>query len=160
MKLLDEYSKSVLAYVFILFVTISSISWHIGDGGNTNLSVSTNTSGASTQVAYADFIATDGLQDIVVRIADPVSVNHARRVLAGEELFATVVQGVVLPGQVQYNGGWDFHLDPRTVFFTERSAFDCDASINDVAFFIDEVGTTFLPSGMWCPSTLVLVEEL
>jgi hypothetical protein len=91
---------------------------------------------------------------------DPVRIEHARRILSGEETEAVHVSGVIVKSPAPYNSRWRFHLDPETISFFAVAMEVCDATITYVAEHLDEVGGSFLPSSRWCPWTSRLIREV
>jgi hypothetical protein len=110
-------------------------------------------------LAYFSIGFPDSRRLFVIRLSRPELVEHARRIVRGEETQEIHVSGLVSSGQALYNPGWRFRLSPRTIGFFENAIEVCDASPEMVEERIDAVGTDFLPGRRWCPwSSRVLAE--
>ena len=99
-------------------------------------------------------------EPFVVKRRDPETIEHARRVLSGEETAATHVMGKVHRRGKPWNAPWNYRLVPRTVHFFELAIEVCDAGIGYVEEHLDEVGGAFLPGRIWCPWGSRLMEEI
>jgi hypothetical protein len=87
----------------------------------------------------------------VIRLKDPVKIEHARRILRGEETMAVHVMGKIRRRAAPWNDPWRFVLVPRTIEFFELAIEVCDASISYVEEHLAEAGGAFLPGRVWCP---------
>ncbi|GAB4576945.1 MAG: hypothetical protein Tsb0019_03280 [Roseibium sp.] len=96
----------------------------------------------------------------VIKLWDPETIAHARRIVSGDETGAIHVMGKVVDSRVAYNPQWDYHLDPTSISFFENAVEVCDATIRYVEDHLSEVGGAFLPGAIWCPWTSKLVREL
>lgn len=117
--------------------------------------------------AWFKFINADGSDEdlyergFVFELNDPLKIDHARRILAGQEKVKIHVAGRIVPRSMPYNPEWSFHLDPSSVSFfsrQEHSAFD--ANMYYVEDHLDQIGGSFLPGRCWCPSDSRLVAEV
>lgn len=98
-------------------------------------------------------------ETFVVKLRDPERIEHARRVLAGEET-AVQVMGKVGRRAKPWNVPWSFRLTPRSVEFFEVAIEVCDANIAYVEEHLDEVGGAFLPGRVWCPWGSRILREI
>ena len=109
---------------------------------------------------YFRFTDTDGKLRFVIELVDRSKIDHARRVLRGEELFRVHVQGTIVKESALYNPDWSYHLEPESIDFFELAIEVCDASIKYVDEHLDEVGGATLPGSHWCPWSSQLVDEV
>ncbi len=111
-------------------------------------------------VAY--FRCTDGYSksDFVIELRHPDIIEHARKILRGEETRRIHIQGSVVKVPVSYNVGWSFHLEPNSIDFFENASEVGDASTQFVEDHLDAVGGSTLPDCHWCPWGSRLVEEI
>ncbi len=96
----------------------------------------------------------------VIELRDHGKIEHARRILSGEETELVHVQGKVVKEAAPYNPDWSYHLDPNSIEFFSNSVEVCDASICFVEENLDDVGGSTLPGSHWCPWSSRLVEEI
>jgi hypothetical protein len=96
----------------------------------------------------------------VIKLTDPAKIEHARRILSGEETAAVHVMGKVRRRSARWNEPWSYILRPHTVEFFEVAIEVCDAGIAYVEEHLDEVGGAFLPGKVWCPWGSRLLREL
>ncbi|MBU0520762.1 calmodulin [Pseudomonas umsongensis] len=105
-------------------------------------------------------LSKDGsIQRFVFKLIDANKILHARRVISGEELTRVHLQGIIVQSSVDYNPGWEFHLEPSTVDFFENQIEVCDANLEYIKHHLDEVGGSFLPRSIWCPWSSSVIEE-
>lgn len=110
--------------------------------------------------AYFRFTDTDGKPRFVIKLVEPEKIEHARRILRGEETSRIHVQGVVEKKPAEYNPGWSYHLKPDSIDFFEFAVEVCDSSIQYVEENLEQVGGAFLPGSHWCPWTSRIVDEV
>jgi hypothetical protein len=96
----------------------------------------------------------------VFRLTDPAKIEHARRIISGEETRDIHVFGRIAKTSVDYNRQWSYHLKPDTVDFFDNAFEICDATIPYVEEHLDEAGGAFLPGLIWCPWTSELIREV
>ncbi|MYZ09524.1 calmodulin-binding protein [Streptomyces sp. SID2999] len=109
--------------------------------------------------AYFEF--TDATrQTAVVRIDDPATIAHARKLLSGETTDRPHLVGRIVTRQAPYNPRWSFHYEPATVGFFDVAIEVCDATLPYVEDHLDEAGGAFLPGRVWCPWTSRLTREV
>ena len=108
----------------------------------------------------ACFAMTDGQSKFVIKLVDPGKIEHARRILRGEETHRVHVQGQIVKEPANYNPGWSFHLKPESIDFFEYAVEVCDATITYVEEHLDEVCGSTLPDCHWCPWGSSLIEEI
>jgi len=87
----------------------------------------------------------------IVRLEDQASIDHARRIIGGQEETKVHVQGKIVKGAAPYNPGWGFHLEPASIGFFELAMEVCDADTAYVEEHLAEIDTAFLPGAHWCP---------
>jgi hypothetical protein len=108
-----------------------------------------------------DFEFTDITREtFVFRLTDPDKIEHARRVISGEETENIHVIGRIAKVSVDYNRQWSYHLKPDTVDFFGNAFEICDATIPYVEDHLDEAGGAFLPGLVWCPWTSKVIREV
>ena len=110
--------------------------------------------------AYFRFTDTDGQARFVIQLVEPSKIEHARRILRGEETLRVHIQGTIVKKTAEYNPDWSYHLDPESIDFFELAIEVCDAAIQYVEEHLDEVGGSTLPDSHWCPWSSRLVDEL
>jgi len=110
--------------------------------------------------AYFRFTDTDGEPRFVIQLVDEDKVDHARRILSGEEQSRVHVQGTIVKETAEYNPDWSFHLAPDSIDFFEIAIEVCDSAIQYVEEHLDEVGGATLPGLHWCPWSSRLVDEI
>ncbi len=110
--------------------------------------------------AYFRFTGTDGKLLFVIKLVEPSKIEHARRILRGEETSRVHVQGTIVKKPAQYNPDWSYHLEPESIDFFEFAIEVCDSAIDYVEKHLDEVGGAFLPNSHWCPWSSRLVDEV
>jgi uncharacterized protein (TIGR03437 family) len=96
----------------------------------------------------------------VIRLTDPVKIQHARDILAGKKSDSPQVIGTIVQAPACYNQPWSFHLDSASISFFDFATEVCDASISYVEQHLAEVGGAFLPGNTWCPWGSELVREI
>jgi hypothetical protein len=113
-----------------------------------------------TAPAYFRFTDTDGQARFVIELIEPCKIEHARRILRGEEPSRVHVQGTIVKEPAAYNPGWSYHLAPQSIEFFEAAVEVCDASMRYVEEHLAEVGDSTLPGAHWCPWSSELVDEV
>ena len=108
----------------------------------------------------ACFVMTDGQSKFVIKLVDRDKIEHARRILRGEETHRVHVQGKVIKEPADYNPGWSFYLQPESIDFFEYAVEVCDATITYVEEHLDDVCGSTLPDCHWCPWGSRLIEEI
>ena len=98
--------------------------------------------------------------EFVFELADPARIEHARKILRGEEKRKIHVSGIIRKQRAAYNPAWSFDLDPASISFFELAMELCDAAIRHVEEHLEEVGGAFLPDNRWCPWSSRLLREL
>ena len=96
----------------------------------------------------------------VFRLTDPGKIDHARRILNGEEDDRVHVVGRISKSSADYNSRWSYHLRPDTIDFFRDAIEVCDAYVPYVEDHLDEAGGAFLPRLVWCPWTSELTREI
>ena len=99
-------------------------------------------------------------QPFVFQLTDPRKIEHARRILSGEEQHAIHVVGRIVKRPAPYNPRWSFHYDPNTIDFFSHAIEVCDATVSYVEEHLDEACGAFLPGCVFCPWTSRLVREI
>ncbi|MBB5800350.1 hypothetical protein F4560_000118 [Saccharothrix ecbatanensis] len=99
-------------------------------------------------------------EKFVFRLTDPDKIEHARRIISGEETEVVHVMGRITKVPADYNRKWSYHLKSDSVSFFDYGIEVCDATIPYVEDHLDEVGGAFLPGLFWCPWTSKLTREV
>lgn len=120
----------------------------------------TRAAAAATEPAYFEMKTYGGGDAFVLELQDADKIDHARRILNGEERESVHVIGRIKKSTASYNPNWGFHLDPKTVSFFEVAIEVCDATLPYVQNHLDEVGGAFLPGSYYCPWSSRLVREV
>ena len=110
--------------------------------------------------AYFEFSDVDPEKRFVIKLVDPKKIDHARRILKGEEKSRVHISGIIVKEKAQYNSRWSYHLDPNSIDFFEVAVEVCDSSMQYVEDHLSEVGGSFLPENRWCPWSSKVVREL
>jgi hypothetical protein len=96
----------------------------------------------------------------MIQLVEPHKIEHARRILRGEERSCVHVQGTIIKESAIYNPGWKYHSAPESIEFFEHVIEVCDASMQYVEEHLDEIGGSTLPGSHWCPWSSQLVDEV
>ena len=96
----------------------------------------------------------------VIELTEERKIEHARRVLSGEEELKIHISGTIIKKPTWYNPQWSYHLKPSSIDFFEFAIEVCDSTVAYVEDHLDEVGGSFLPGNHWCPWTSKLVREI
>ncbi len=99
-------------------------------------------------------------KEFIFELTDQGKIDHARKILSGEETSQVHVMGRIVKRAKGYNPGWSYHLDPTTVSFFEMAIEVCDAEMGYVEDHLDEACGAFLPGCHWCPWSSRLVREV
>lgn len=99
-------------------------------------------------------------ETFVVRLDDAAEVGHARGLLAGTETADFLIGGQIVKSSADYNIGWSYHLDPKSIFFFEISAEVADSTMRYIEMHLRAVGRGLLPGNVWAGWTSVLTDEL
>nr|WP_245653092.1 calmodulin-binding protein [Herbidospora sakaeratensis] len=99
-------------------------------------------------------------QTFTFELTDQAKIDHARKILKGEEKKRVHVLGRIKKRPAAYNPGWSFHLDPTTIDFFEMAIEVCDSTTGYLEEHLDEACGAFLPGCFWCPWTSRLVAEV
>lgn len=95
-----------------------------------------------------------------IKLTQPEKIDHARRILSGDEKSRVHVQGIIVKEKAEYNPDWSYHLEPKTIDFFEIAIEVCDANMEYIEENLDEVGGPTLPNNHWCPWSSKLVDEI
>lgn len=90
-----------------------------------------------------------GSETFKVELATPELVEHAEKLLAGEDV-AAIPNGIVVRGESSVNAPWSWHIDPAQFEFADATTEVCDGI---PSFVEDEVVT----SPYFCPWSAVVV---
>jgi uncharacterized protein (TIGR03437 family) len=96
----------------------------------------------------------------VIRLSDPVKIQHARDILAGKSSDSLHVTGTIVQAPACYCLPWGFHLDSASLSFFDFATEVCDASITYLEQHLAEAGGAFLPGNTWCPWGSKLAQEI
>jgi hypothetical protein len=106
--------------------------------------------------AFQDYSNTE----FIFELTDEKKIDHARRIISGEESEEVHVMGRVIKRPKPYNPGWSYHLDPPSISFFAMAIEVCDANISYVEDHLDEACGAFLPGCFWCPWSSRVVREI
>ena len=96
---------------------------------------------------------TDPLPEtFVIKLTDPQRIQEARNILATGT--RKIVAGTIIKQPVYYNSPWSYHLDPKSIGFTDFAIELCDASIR----YIENNREIAYPH--WCPWLSRLDKEI
>jgi hypothetical protein len=84
-----------------------------------------------------------GGETFTVELATPELINHAKQLLAGEDV-AAIPNGTVVRNDPGVNAPWSWHIDPATLSFADATIEVCDGLPSYV-----EDGT--VTSDQYCP---------
>jgi hypothetical protein len=90
-----------------------------------------------------------GNETFKVELASPQLVDHARRLLAGDDVAAIPI-GTVVRGDPGPNAPWSWHVDPATLQFADMTIGVCDG----LPSFVED-GT--VSSDQYCPWSAKIV---
>jgi hypothetical protein len=96
----------------------------------------------------------------VIDVPSRTRIKEARAIINRDETSRIHVMGIIVKEQVEYNRPWNWHLDPASIEFFDRSTEICDASIVDLERQLNDVGGPFLPHNKWCPWGSQVIEEI
>jgi hypothetical protein len=114
-----------------------------------------------TAPAYFEFRGEHETDRFVIKLVDPKKIEHARRIVRGEETRFIHVMGTIIVQRVAYNQRWRFHLKPDSIEFFENEHLErCDGAMGLIEQDLDRVGGSFLPKGFWCPWASILTREV
>lgn len=85
-----------------------------------------------------------------VELATPELVEHAEKLLAGEDV-ASIPNGTVVRGDPGVNEPWSWHLDPETFEFARFTTEVCDG----IPSFVEDESVT---SPYYCPWSATITE--
>ncbi|NTX02650.1 MULTISPECIES: calmodulin [Myxococcus] len=98
--------------------------------------------------------------EFIIELTDDQTINHARKIISGEESNEIHVHGRIIKRTQPYNPKFSFHLDPTTIRFFSMAIEVCDANMVYVEDHLDEAGGAFLPGNHWCPWDSRLTREV
>ena len=75
----------------------------------------------------------------VIELREPEKIEHARRIIRGEETKMVHIQGTIVKQNVSYNPDWSYYLKPESIEFFESSIEVCDSTMQDVEDKLDKV---------------------
>lgn len=132
--------SSVRRVLAIAAVSLAAVAGCGGDDDSDPITV------ATFQVA--------GDETFKIELATPELVDHAQRLLAGEELPA-IPLGTVVRDDPSVNEPWSWHIDPSTLEFAFVTTEVCDG----IPSFVEDGTVT---SDQYCPwsAKVIAIEEL
>ena len=88
-----------------------------------------------------------------IELATPELIDHAQRLLAGEEI-AKIPNGTIVRDDPSVNAPWSWHIDPATLEFADMTIEVCDG----LPSFVEDGSLT---SDTYCPwsAEVIAVEE-
>lgn len=98
----------------------------------------------------ATFEVAGGPQTYKIELATPELIDHAKRLMAGEDIAAIPV-GTIVRDDPSVNEPWSWHIDPATLEFADATIEVCDGLPEYV-----EDGT--LTSPTYCPWLTKVIE--
>ena len=104
------------------------------------------------QAAFFVFDTPPSSETFVFKLTDPLRIQEARDLLAAGK--RRIIAGTIIKQPVYYNSGWSFHLDPKSITFTEFAVELCDSPIRYIEDNLDAV----YPG--WCPWSSRLLREI
>ena len=104
----------------------------------------------SAEPTVATFLVAGGPQTYRIELATPELIEHAKRLMAGEDLPSIPI-GTIVRDDPSVNEPWSWHIDPATLEFAEVTIEVCDGLPEYV-----EDGT--LTSPTYCPWLAEVVE--
>lgn len=104
------------------------------------------------QEAYFIFDNPPAPETFVIKLTDPQRIQQAREILATGT--RKIVAGTIIKQPVYYNSPWTYHLDPKSITFTDFAAEVCDATIR----YLDDNRDSAYPD--WCPWESRLLREI
>lgn len=114
--------------------------------------VSVGAQQGNPQEAYFIFENDRSPETFVIKLIDPQRIQEARDQLATGT--RKIIAGVIIKQPVYYNAPWSYHLDPKTIRFTDFAAEVCDATIR----YLQENPEIAYPE--WCPWGSRLQKEI
>lgn len=102
--------------------------------------------------AYFVFKSDSAPETFVIKLTDPQKIQEARDILTTGT--RKIVAGTIIKQPVYYNSPWSYHLDPKSITFTEVAAEVCDASIR----YLEDNRDIAYPD--WCPWGSQLLREI
>ncbi|MFI7151685.1 calmodulin-binding protein [Nonomuraea sp. NPDC050022] len=115
---------------------------------------------AAVAPVYFEMQTAERARPFVFQLTDPAKIEHARRILSGEEQEEVHVLGRIVKRPATYNPHWSFHYDPNTISFFAVAIEVCDATVTYTEDHLDEACGAFLPGCVFCPWTSKLVREV
>ncbi|HEU4511362.1 MAG TPA: Ig-like domain-containing protein [Pyrinomonadaceae bacterium] len=106
----------------------------------------------SATEAYFVFKTGGGPETFVFKLTDPQTIQQARTLIATGTRM--ILSGIIIKQPVYYNSPWSYHLDPKTIRFTDGAIELCDASIR---YLEDNLHSAY-PG--WCPWASDLLAEI
>lgn len=110
-------------------------------------------------MAWFSFTDASG-ESFAFRLTDADRIAEARNILTNPSFAASHIGGEVVSAPEPGNVGWNFNLDPDSVFFFEVSTEVGDSTMRYIAQHLDEVGGAFLPGSIWTGWSSRLTAEL
>jgi hypothetical protein len=80
---------------------------------------------APAQPTVATFEVAGGPQTYKIELATPELIDHAKRLMAGEDIAAIPI-GTIVRDDPSVNEPWSWHIDPATLEFAEITIEVCD----------------------------------
>lgn len=104
--------------------------------------------------------ASDSLKPFLIKIVDPAKIEHARKILSGDEKCKIHLSGLIVKETISYNTDWSFHIDPTSIDFFQVAIELCDATMEFIEANLNDIGGSTLPNNHWCPWSSKLIAEL
>ena len=107
-----------------------------------------------------EFTDSDHKKKFIIKLVDPKKIEHARRILSGQEKKKVHIGGKIIKEKVNYNPDWSYHLALESMDFFEMAIEVCDSTMQMIEDRLEEVCGAYLPDCHWCPWSSKLVREL
>jgi hypothetical protein len=102
--------------------------------------------------AYFLFDSPPKADTFVIKLIDPQKIQEARSIIASNA--PKIVMGTLIKQPVYYNSPWSYHLDPKSISFSDGAIELCDASMR----YLEENLVDAYPN--WCPWGSRLLREI
>lgn len=102
--------------------------------------------------AYFLFHSPPRTDTFVIKLTDPQKIQEARDIIASNA--PKIVMGTLIKQPVYYNSPWSYHLDPKSISFSDGAIELCDANMR----YLEE--NLIDAYSAWCPWSSRLLREI